>query len=72
VPSVKYIKESIITADIKKHLLAYPGIKSLHFSATTENGIVTLTGNIKSRWYSRKARRVKSVDNKLPVVLPAP
>ena len=64
----QYVKSSAITTDVKAHLLADPDVKSLHISVETENGVVTLTGNVETQDQIDKATAiVKKVDGVVSV-----
>jgi osmotically-inducible protein OsmY len=66
--------DAAITAAIKAHILAEPGLKVLKIDVNTVNGVVTLSGSADSQQNVEKAAQiastvqgVKSVDNRLAV-----
>ena len=70
----EYLDDAGITAAVKSELLKEKGLSSFKISADTIDGVVTLTGNVKSRELADKAgdlaervKGVKRVDNKLLV-----
>lgn len=68
----EYIDDTLLTTAVKGKLLAEAGIKSLSVSVETNQGVVTLTGNVDRAEHIPLAERiakdvdgVKSVDNRL-------
>jgi hyperosmotically inducible protein len=68
------IADSAITTDVKTKFLAEPGVSGLDIHVDTTNGVVTLSGNVKSRAEADKAisvargsKGVKSVVNHMKV-----
>jgi len=66
--------DAAITAAIKAHILAEPGLKVLKIDVDTVNGVVTLSGSADSQQNVEKAAQiasavhgVKSVENRLAV-----
>lgn len=56
----EYMSDAAITTKVKSKLLATKDIKSLSISVTTNEGIVTLTGNVKTNMQKTKAVKVAS------------
>jgi len=52
------ITDSAITTDIKTKFLAEPGVSGLDIHVETTNGVVTLSGNVKSKAEMEKARSI--------------
>ena len=68
----EYIDDAAITAEVKSKLLVEKNLSSLKISVDTIDGVVTLTGDVKSKEQSDRAaavakqvKGVKRVDNKL-------
>ena len=68
------IDDAAITATIKAHILAEPGLKVLKIDVDTLNGVVTLSGSADTQQNVEKAAQiagavqgVKSVDNRLAI-----
>ena len=68
------ITDSAITSDIKTKYLAEPGVSGLDIHVETNNGVVTLSGNVKTKAEETKAMSiardthgVKRVVNKMKV-----
>jgi hyperosmotically inducible periplasmic protein len=68
------LEDGKITASVKAHILAEPGLKVLMIDVDTKDGKVTLTGSADSAANVQKAEQiassvqgVKSVDNRLAV-----
>jgi hyperosmotically inducible periplasmic protein len=66
--------DAAITADVKARLIAEPGIRSLAINVDTNNGNVSLKGDVKSAAQrstagslASKVKGVKSVHNELTV-----
>lgn len=65
----EYIDDTLITAAVKGKLLAEAGVKSLSVSVETNQGVVTLTGNVDKVEHISLAEQVaKTVDGVTAVV----
>jgi hyperosmotically inducible periplasmic protein len=67
--------DSWITTKVKSELAAHKDVSAIHTKVTTDDGIVTLTGNAKSTeekeltgQYASEVEGVKKVDNRLVVI----
>ena len=67
--------DSWITTKVKSELAAHKDVSATHTHVTTEDGVVTLTGNAKSsaekqltEQYAASIEGVKKVDNRLVVI----
>lgn len=75
----QFVSDSAVTAAVKTNLLADPDVKSLAISVSTDNGVVTLKGNVDNVAQQQKAidiatktDGVKSVKSELVInVMPA-
>ena len=68
----EYVDDALITAAVKANLISEAGIKSLLISVETNQGVVTLSGDVKKAEQIRLAEHtakmtngVKSVNNRL-------
>lgn len=68
------LSDAAITSEVKTKFLAEPGVSGLNIDVDTNNGVVTLSGNVKSKAEAAKAmtiarnsKGVKRVVNKLKV-----
>lgn len=69
-----YVDDAMVTARVKKAIYNEPGLKVTDVSVTTEDGVVSLSGMVKSRAernkateVARKVEGVKRVKNELKV-----
>ncbi|HXT00856.1 MAG TPA: BON domain-containing protein [Elusimicrobiota bacterium] len=69
--------DSWITTKVKSELAAHKDVSAMHTHVTTEDGVVTLTGNAKTtaekqltEQYAAGVEGVKKVDNRLVVIAP--
>ena len=68
----EYVDDALITAAVKGNLLAEAGIKSLRISVETNQGVVTLSGDVNkpeqislAEHTAKMTKGVKVVDNRL-------
>ena len=68
------LSDAAITSEVKTKFLAEPGVSGLNIGVDTNNGVVTLSGTVKSKAESQKAmtiarnsKGVKRVVNKLTI-----
>lgn len=52
------ITDSAITSEVKTKFLAEPGVSGLNINVTTDNGVVTLSGTVKSKAEAEKAMSI--------------
>ena len=69
------VTDAAITSEVKTKFLAEPGVSGLAIDVDTNNGVVTLSGNVKSKaeaakamMIARNSKGVKRVVSKLKVV----
>ena len=69
-----YLDDAAVTARVKRAIYNEPSLKVMNVGVTTEDGVVELTGNVKSRGerakageVARKAEGVKRVKNELKI-----
>jgi len=69
------VSDAAITSEVKTKFLAEPGVSGLAIDVDTNNGVVTLSGNVKSKaeaakamMIARNSKGVKRVVSKLKVV----
>jgi osmotically-inducible protein OsmY len=69
-----YLDDAMVTARVKKAIYNEPSLKVTDISVTTENGVVSLEGSVKTRSarlrsaeVARKVEGVKRVRNELKV-----
>ena len=68
----EYVDDALITAAVKGNLISEAGIKSLFISVETNQGVVTLSGDVKkpeqiplAEYTAKMTKGVKRVDNRL-------
>lgn len=72
-----YVDDATLTADVKLKLTDLPSLKDADISVSTTEGVVSLTGTVKTKQAKGAATKaakavkgVKSVDNKLTIEKP--
>jgi hyperosmotically inducible protein len=54
----EFITDAAITSEVKTKFLAEPGVSGLNINVDTTNGVVTLSGNVKSKTEAEKAMAI--------------
>jgi osmotically-inducible protein OsmY len=56
--TVEGLTDAAITSEVKTKFLAEPGVSGLDIHVDTNNGVVTLSGNVKSKAEAAKAMSI--------------